>query len=272
MGNQLLDYGQQTLWDLTGSTSLPELEVGKELCNSQDGPKMNLFGQEVAPALLSRMRGRKNDALNAAAKTLYHILSKPEFSCAVNVSMSGKQTEGTFGLSSEDLLKSVDLDIFLESRYRQKMEGFGSLEYTLRWKRWDMAFGRSILALRGSTLRTSDKDCFGWPTTRHQDSYERRNWKTIKKIVEQGGDLTLPTLVKYEAVSGWGTPKVATGKYQRSNGKVVLNLEGQVDLVSGQISNTSIAKMGKQGGYQLNPLFSGWLQGFSPEWILVMEN
>jgi len=44
-----------------------------------------------------------------------------------------------------------------------------------------------------------------WPTPRGQDSYERRNWKTIKKINEEGGDLTLPSKVKYQDRM-WRTP------------------------------------------------------------------
>ena len=34
------------------------------------------------------------------------------------------------------------------------------------------------------------------PTPRGQDSYERRNLRTMEKIAEQGGDMTLPTRVK----------------------------------------------------------------------------
>ncbi len=45
-----------------------------------------------------------------------------------------------------------------------------------------------------------------WPTPRQQDSYERRNWKTIKKINEQGGDLTLPRKVKYQEKGGQLNP------------------------------------------------------------------
>jgi hypothetical protein len=44
--------------------------------------------------------------------------------------------------------------------------------------------------------------CATFPTPRSQDSYERRNWKTIAKIVETGGDKTLPTMLKYEAKKG----------------------------------------------------------------------
>ncbi len=35
------------------------------------------------------------------------------------------------------------------------------------------------------------------PTPRAQDEYERRNWKTVQKINEEGGDLTLPSAMKY---------------------------------------------------------------------------
>ena len=37
-----------------------------------------------------------------------------------------------------------------------------------------------------------------WPTPRGQDSYERSNWKTIRKVNEEGGDLTLTRAVKYQ--------------------------------------------------------------------------
>ena len=43
------------------------------------------------------------------------------------------------------------------------------------------------------------------PTPRAQDEYERRNWKTIKRIKEEGGDLTLPSAMKYMHKSGEAT-------------------------------------------------------------------
>lgn len=46
-----------------------------------------------------------------------------------------------------------------------------------------------------------------WPTPRGQDSYERSNWKTIEKVNEQGGDLTLTRKVKYvERGKSYPTP------------------------------------------------------------------
>jgi len=35
----------------------------------------------------------------------------------------------------------------------------------------------------------------GYPTPRGQDSYERRNRKTMDRIAAEGGDMTLPTRV-----------------------------------------------------------------------------
>lgn len=37
-----------------------------------------------------------------------------------------------------------------------------------------------------------------WPTPRAADSYERRNWATVKRIVEEGGDITLTSAVRYD--------------------------------------------------------------------------
>lgn len=46
---------------------------------------------------------------------------------------------------------------------------------------------------------TSGKPRGSWSTPRSQDEYERRNWKTIKKVNEEGGDLTLPSQTMYQA-------------------------------------------------------------------------
>lgn len=48
---------------------------------------------------------------------------------------------------------------------------------------------------------TPGKPRDSWPTARGQDSYERRNWKTVVKVNEQGGDLTLPSKVLYQQQS-----------------------------------------------------------------------
>ena len=74
------------------------------------------------------------------------------------------------------------------------------------------------------------EDSNQWPTPRGQDSYERTNWKTIKKINERGGDLTLSRKVKYQAstVQSTGTiPRVAKSIPYRVDRLKALG-EGQV--------------------------------------------
>ena len=48
------------------------------------------------------------------------------------------------------------------------------------------------------------------PTPRSQDSYERTNWKTIKRIAEGGGDLTLPRCLIYNASNRIDRPTDST--------------------------------------------------------------
>ena len=131
-----------------------------------------------------------------------------------------------------------------------------------------------------------------WPTPRGQDSYERRNWKTIKRINEEGGDLTLPSAVKYRErmfptptagdakMSGaagystesgrhsgttltdavlrmWPTPKTPTGGGQMKRmtpGGGIRKLEDAVSKSEGR--NTGA----------LNPMWVEWLMGFPLGW------
>jgi hypothetical protein len=65
---------------------------------------------------------------------------------------------------------SADLQSCLENRLRARLDVDGSPEYVLTWKRWDMASGVPICALRASARRTSGKGCGGWPTLCAVDS------------------------------------------------------------------------------------------------------
>jgi hypothetical protein len=52
-------------------------------------------------------------------------------------------------------------------------------------------------------MRHTNANEFGsLPTPRATESIERRNWKTIQDKVENGGDVTLTTLAKYQIKTG----------------------------------------------------------------------
>ena len=147
--------------------------------------------------------------------------------------------------------KSDDFQRLLASKCRQRLNLDGSMEYLTTWKTSTTPAGRSISQLVVSVRRTNGIDCSGWQTPHCPRQHDSDN-----------SDSTYLG----RQVRGWATPKSATGKYQYSQGKKVLNLEGQADLVSGTTQLSSNAQTGNREGYLLNPLFSLYLQGFPAEW------
>jgi hypothetical protein len=67
---------------------------------------------------------------------------------------------------------SADLTQSLASRLKQQLDLAGSMEYRQIWKRKTTPSGRSYWAHIASAVRTSDKDCTGWPTTKAKDGRE----------------------------------------------------------------------------------------------------
>jgi len=55
--------------------------------------------------------------------------------------------------------------------------------------------GRSLLVPTMLERPTDGSESGSWPTSKGQDSYERRNQKTMIRIATESGDLTLPTAV-----------------------------------------------------------------------------
>ena len=108
-----------------------------------------------------------------------------------------------------------------------------------------------------------------WPTPRDQDSYERSNWKTIKRINKEGGDLTLTRKVKY--MERFPTPNAWDGNRGPLSRVNVESGDYQVSLVSyvgGQLSPDWVEiLMGWCLGWtSLNPInvieYKKWLMGF----------
>ncbi|WP_255592418.1 hypothetical protein [Thermosulfurimonas sp. F29] len=111
---------------------------------------------------------------------------------------------------------------------------------------------------------------FLWPTPRAQDSYDRCNMKTMERIYNQGGDLTLSRKVRVEAKWGlWPTP---TGRDWKdgSNTTVPTNsLLGReaVSRCHGQSRSGLKAKKERIG--RLSVSFVEWLMGFPLGWTDV---
>ena len=93
------------------------------------------------------------------------------------------------------------------------MEGFGSLEYVLTWKHWDMSSGPPICALRASGRRISDKGCTGglcgWPTPSAEFHDDNSNWQERReklRIEKKNGNGFGLTLGMAASLAGWPTP------------------------------------------------------------------
>ena len=181
MDDQSTTSKQKTLPGINEPTSSPESVDGSMPCALPDGLKTERSGPAHVPA------------------SHFH---KPEG--AEDLKMTG-----IYGLFGTSLSRSASLQQSLENKLLQMMEEYGSIEYVLTWKRWDMPSGPPICALRASTPRTSDKDCGGWPTPQAMDTIERKKPLRPSRIAtgRTTGYLS-------EAVMGWPTPTGAHGNAQ----------------------------------------------------------
>ena len=156
--------------------SLPALGDGPTRSNLLVGIQLDLFGQVQHPA---------------------NLLALPEQALDF-------QTPGTSGQSGTNLLKSANLQLSLENRLRANLDANGSLESDLTWKRWDMASGPQICALRASTRRTEGNDFIGWRTPAASDG----EGGVMKIIPGKAGRYKLrdqaPTVET--VLTGWPTP------------------------------------------------------------------
>jgi hypothetical protein len=173
---------QQTSKATPSATSSQESGAGPSPSPSQGGLQLNLFGRAVAPASHSATLGGTGE----------------------------RPINATSGLSSDASSSSADLQVCLENRLRQRLDGRGSPEYALTWKHWDMGSGVPICALRASGHRTSGNDSGGWPTPtanqfeQNPEAWEKRRQRNLAKGYNGNGQGA--TLDIRARQAGWPTP------------------------------------------------------------------
>ncbi len=269
MKEVLKTCAQTTLQDSPNAISSQESVSGLMPLDKQDGPMINLYGQEVALANLSPRQARARGLL----------------------------TSGTYGRLSSISSSSADLQSSLVSRLKQRLNTAGSTLYKMTWKVLITPLGRSVHLLRASALRISVVDCSGWPTPNTMDHIGERSPESLARAKKKGGCSNLKDVAP---LAGWPTPQTSDssggGQAKRCQGRSNLNdfvmltgwcapttmdasrgvkpprpqdtgvpLTQQVGLLDfGQMPTGYPAKM--ESGGQLNPALSRWLMGLPPEW------
>ena len=170
----------QTLQDLRRFISSPASEDGLTPYASPGGLMIDRRGPEAAPANPS----------------------------APPVSGEASTTSAISGPRCGGSSPSARLQSSLESRLRQRMAAYGSPEYALTWKHWDMLSGPPICALRASGRRTSGNDFTGWPTPDTGMNIVDSNWQERRKIAakKHGNNGFGMTLGMASSLAGWPTP------------------------------------------------------------------
>lgn len=178
-------------------------------------------------------------------------------------------TTGTCGPTSDVSLASADLQRSLANRLKVRMAAFGSEEYELTWKEWDIGSGPPICALRASPRRTEGRESFGWATpTAHDGIHGARSEANAKKRGAR-------CLQREARLAGWATASSRDWKDTAGMKTTGTNPDGSLRKrmdqlprqVHGLLFESSIAPTkGTAASPQLNPGFSRWLMGFPVVW------
>lgn len=194
--------------------SLQALEDGHSPCNSQVSAQTPHSGQVPAPASHSPTQANGSEQMTSA-------------------------TSGPSGLDS---LTSANLQLCLESRLQANLDGLGSPEYAIKWRRWDMQSGPQICALRASPRRRSASVYGGWATP---DAGVMNDGSTVENHMRRLRRLK----AKHGNGNGAGMPLALQSKLA---GPIPAGMDAATDA---------------NAGYRLNPRFSLWLMGYPTAWL-----
>ncbi len=89
-----------------------------------------------------------------------------------------------------------------------------------------------------------------FPTLRASDSYERRNQKTMNRIANEGGDMTMTTLAR--TTTDWGKFEPAIRRWE---------------TILGRPAPEPTKPDGKDNNHRLSSKFTEWMMGLPDGWI-----
>ena len=239
----------------------PESVDGLKRSDLQTGQQLDLFGQPVVPVPRSPSRARTLSVQNAKAVILCGALDELATQYARTARTHGLPMPGTYGRKCGGSLRTVALDISMESRLIRLAAWTGPHLYAHRLKSSITILGRRVFRLRATAPRTSDKDCSGWPTLTTMDHIKVKNSEErIKK-----GNLK-------DVLAGWSTPTARDWRDTSGMKTEGVNPDGSIrkrmdrivpQAIGAKLSGSNVATE-KRG--QLNPEFCRWLMGFPEGW------
>ena len=160
--------------------SSPASADGPTPSTSLDGPTTDLFGQEVAPASPSQPPAKAQRSMTTTIFRLNGFLFMP----------------------------SAALQSSLESRLKRRLDGVGSILFSLIWRAKATPAGWPYCQLAASARRTSDSDCGSWPTPMRQNSassgaagYSTASGRHSGTTLTDAARAAWPT-----QLTGWATP------------------------------------------------------------------